>query len=490
LGVLSLACMQPEQPTSRTGATRPRRSDSGYAKPRQTSLEAPQGGGHHSAARSNSTRRHSSPGQCTPSYNTNDVQKKKFKRLQEELERRLDIVQDFGGKNLQRPASSTSSKCWRDDIQAKLQGRLEEWGLRLSQEQFEVQAKADQALDLAAEASRACLVMAKQFQDVSGQPLCTMPQVQTMLQDKLDEMQRGWKAGVDTDRLQRKCSAALPQNVEEDAGDKSKVMASVFNNLNDRLGDWVSAVESRLSDIEQVVWTATQLAADRKAPFPPDTWQADSTTVQRLCLAISKLEADIASLGQNNVEQREDMQQLGVRLHKEIEDINGSLRDILSSHLLNIEKHACQAFGGDEPAGECGIDRISELVPGGHSPEAAVAICHTATVVQPSSPSQRPTPQPARLVSNASNASTRTVRSVPQIPTPGQQGGSYAPVVSLSTSSLNKQPWAHPSQHPHGGWRYPQLSRPSSPTGKQAHAASPMVKQLGGGQALLPRQLR
>jgi len=475
--------MQLEQPTSRTGSARPRWSDTACAKPWQTSAEAPQGGGHQPSARSNSARRHSSPGHCTPINNVNDAQKNKFKRLQEELERRLDIVEDLGGKNLQRPASSASAKSWRDELQAKLQHRLEEWGLRLAQEQLEVQAKADQALDLAAEASRACLVMAKQFQDVSGQPLCTMPQVQTMLQDKLDEMQKVWKAGIETDRTQSGCSSASLQLVEKGSPDRSKVMASLFDNLNDRLGDWVSAFESRLSDIEQVVWTATHLAADRKTRAP-EAWQSESATVQRLCLGISKLEGDIASLGKDSVEQREDLQLLWVRVHKEIEDINGSLRDILSTHLLNVEKHASHTFAGDGPAGEAAFDSISATVQLAHYPEAAVASCPMATVVQPNSPSQRSMPQLGRLISNASNGSTRTKRILPQIPL-GQQGGSYVPVASLSTSALGKQPLAHTPQQLHGNWRYPQLSRPSSPTGSQAHI-SPIVM---GGQAP-PRQLR
>mmetsp|Transcript_81204 Transcript_81204/g.161034 ORF Transcript_81204/g.161034 Transcript_81204/m.161034 type:complete len:467 (+) Transcript_81204:44-1444(+) len=466
--------MQLEHPTSRTGAPRPRRSDTGCARPRQTSAEAPPGG----AARSNSTstRRHSSPSRCAPANNANDGKKKKFKRLQEELERRLDIVQDFGGKSLQRPASSTSTKCWREEVQAKLQGRLEEWGLRLSQEQFEVQAKADQALDLAAEASRACLVMAKQLQDVSVEPLCTMPQVQTLLQDKLDEIQKVWKAGVESDKAQRVRSGASPQPAEEGDTDRSKAMASVFNNLNDRLGDWVSAVESRLSDVEQVVWTATHLAADRKTPTS-EPWQSESATVQRLCLAISKLEVEIENLGKNNAEQREDMQRLGVRLHKEIEDINGSLRDVLSTHLLNIEKHANQAFGGDETVGEAAADRISMPVQQASGPEAAVATCPMATVVRPTSPSQHSPPPPARFV----GGSARAVRSLP--PAQGQQGGSYVPVASVPNSSLHVAP---SSQQLHGNWRYPHLSRPSSPTGSQAHASHMVVQ---GGQTST-RQLR
>jgi len=301
-----------------------------------------------------------------------------------------------------------------------------------------------------------------------------------MLQDKLDEMQKVWKAGVETDRFQPGCSGVSLRLVEVGSPDRSKVMASLLDDLNDKLGNWVSTFESRLSDIEQVVWTATQLAADRNTRTP-EAWQSESATVQRLCLAMSKLEGDVASLGKNSTEQREVLQQLGLRHHKEIEDFNGCRRDILSTHLLNIEKQAGHALGGDGPAGEAAFDGISATVQLAHGPEAAVASCPMATVVQPTSPSQRSMPQPGRLISNASIGSTRTMRSLPQIPSLGQQGGSCIPVASLSTSALGKQPLA---VTPHGNWRYPQLSRPSSPTGSRA---SPIVMQ--GGQAP-PRQLR
>jgi len=330
--------------------------------------------------------------------------------------------------------------------------------------------------------------MAKQFQDVSGQPLCTTPQVQTMLQEKLDEMQKAWKAGVEIDTAQLGYNGASLQLAEEASPVQTKVVALLFDSLKDKLGDWMSdcmsAFESRLSDMEQVVWTATQLSADRQS-LAPDGLQSESATVQRLYMAMSKLEGDIASVDKKNVEQRKDLQLLGARLHKEIEDINGSLRDILSTHLFNIEKHASQAFG-DGPAEEVAVDCINTTVQRAQSPEAAAITCPMATVVQATSPSQHSKPQPGRLISNASNGSTRSACNLRQISSLGQQGGSYVPVASLLTSSLSKQPLAPAAQQLHGNWRYPQLSRPSSPTGGKAHA-SPIVMQ--GGQAP-PRGLR
>merc|ERR550532_2561288 len=236
--------------------------------------------------------------------------------------------------------------------------------------------------------------------------------------------------------------------------------------------------------MEQVVWTATQLSTDRQNPAP-DGLQSESATVQRLYLAMSKLEGDIVNVDKKNVEQRKDLQLLGAWLHKEIEDINGSLRDILSTHLFNIEKHASQAFGGDGPAEEVPVDCINTTVQRAQSPEAAATTCPMATVVQATSPSQHSKPQPGRLISNASNGSTRSACSLRQISSLGQQAGSYVPVASLLTSSLGKQPLAPGPQQLHGNWRYPQLSRPSSPTGSKAH--TPILMQ--GGQAP-PRGLR
>jgi len=151
-------------------------------------------------------------------------------------------------------------------IETIIKERKDVWSETLLQEQEKVRAKAERALDLAEESSRACLIVAKQLQDAGDSPLCTQSQVQTLIQQGLDALQfkkphsrcsEGDQADVTT------------QVVFNDGNTSPRTVAAVMDDLHQRLEEWVSAIEGRVCAVEHTLWSLN-LGAERHGPdLPP-----------------------------------------------------------------------------------------------------------------------------------------------------------------------------------------------------------------------------
>jgi len=169
------------------------------------------------------------------------------------------------------PACPLSAKSLEDEVRASVEvsvaAQLERWSSRLAEEQAGLQAKAEQALDLAELSSRACTMMAQQLQDADGAPVATLPQVEGLLQARAEEMRNEWRAEATKclDLLEVREDAfsgqTTPRTIREDVfGGQAtpRTVAAVFGNLHGRLEEWVSAIEDRICNVERALWSATR----------------------------------------------------------------------------------------------------------------------------------------------------------------------------------------------------------------------------------------
>jgi len=166
------------------------------------------------------------------------------------------------------PVCPLSAKSLEDEVRASVEvsvaAQLERWSSRLAEEQAGLRAKAEQALDLAELSSRACTMMAQQLQDADGVPVATLPQVESLLQARAEELRNEWRAEAMKclDLLEVREDAfrqTTPRTIREDAfcGQTTpRTVAAVFGDLHGRLEEWVSAMEGRICNVERALWSS------------------------------------------------------------------------------------------------------------------------------------------------------------------------------------------------------------------------------------------
>jgi len=187
-----------------------------------------------------------------------ESQPRKVMRLKETFEKRADFAEKPTTKTPRLPWAGTETspgqfKAW-EEVQARVEAviakRVEELSGKLVKEQGDIQATVQRALDLAEESNKACSKMAQQLEELDAAILVTVPQVDESMQEKVEEMM--WKVEA--------------EHADEVKGSKTmpKTVAAVFDDLHGRLEEWVSAIEGRIYNVEQVIWSAVSLADTAK----------------------------------------------------------------------------------------------------------------------------------------------------------------------------------------------------------------------------------
>jgi len=250
---------------------------------------------------------------------------KKFKKLKETFERRLDTAERVEEED--EAAEQHDDKGLEFTMKARIEmmvrERMDAWSEALLQEQEKVRAKAEKALDVAEESSRACWVVAKQLQDAGDLPLCTQAQVQTMIQQALDAVQF-LKPNNNSSEGDQGDAKALA--IFSDGGTSPRTVAKIMDDLHHRLEEWVSAIESRVCAVEQTLWslnlgTASGGAERHGSDLPPAEPEAISQAMQ-------KLHNNVDSLAGACTVERDSARHLGRRLQHEIDEINTKLQEL------------------------------------------------------------------------------------------------------------------------------------------------------------------
>jgi hypothetical protein len=240
-------------------------------------------------------------------------------------------------------------KAW-EEVQARVEAltskRLEEWSRKLVDEQAGIQAKAQRAHDLAEESNKACSKMAQQLEELHAASFATVPQVEECIREKVEEMKNTWKVEAEpSDEL----------NLSLTSRSMPKTVAAVFDDLHGRLEEWVSAIESRIYNIEQVIWQAVSLvdaaktssgntpssssrvvtsasrgasAGEIEVQHPLEAWNAETPVVHCVCLALRKLEGDVDVIKKSSHERCDEVHRMGESFRSEIDEIQLSIKEL------------------------------------------------------------------------------------------------------------------------------------------------------------------
>jgi len=302
-----------------------------------------------------SARRHSSPEVAAAA--AAESQSRKVMRLKETFEKRADFTEEPNLKTPHMPWASTDTgssqlKAW-EEVQARVEAviaeRLEEWSRKLMDDQGGIQAKAQRALDLAEESNKACSKMAQQLEELGAVPFATVPQVDERIREKVEEMKNMWK--VDAERSDELRGSLTSRTMP-------KTVAAVFDDLHGRLEEWVSAIEGRIYNIEQVIWSAVSfvdaatrspgkrssssssrvatscgaMAGEIEVQPPLEAWNSETPVVHCLCVALRKLEGDVDMIRKSSDERSEEVHHMEAIFRSEIDNIQVSIKDLGNTH--------------------------------------------------------------------------------------------------------------------------------------------------------------
>jgi len=280
--------------------------------------------------------------------------------LKETFEKRADFTEEPTLRTPHMPWAGLETghgqlKAW-EDLQARVEAviseRLEEWSKTHVDDQGGIQAKAQRALDLAEESNKACSKMAQQLEELGAVPFATVPQVEESIRDKVEELKNVWKVEVEhSDELKGSLtSRSMP-----------KTVAAVFDDLHGRLEEWVSAIEGRIYNTEQVIWSAVSLvdaattasgnkpsrsrsssicsgamAGKIEVQPPLEAWNAETPVVHCLCVALRKLEGDVDIIRKSSDERNDEVNHMEASFRSEIDEIQLNIKELGNAHGLSF----------------------------------------------------------------------------------------------------------------------------------------------------------
>jgi len=168
-------------------------------------------------------------------------------------------------------------------------------------------------------------------------------QVEESIRDKVEELKNVWKVEVEhSDELKGSLtSRSMP-----------KTVAAVFDDLHGRLEEWVSAIEGRIYNIEQVIWSAVSLvdaattasgnkpsrsrsssicsgamAGKIEVQPPLEAWNAETPVVHCLCVALRKLEGDVDIIRKSSDERNDEVNHMEASFRSEIDEIQLNIKE-------------------------------------------------------------------------------------------------------------------------------------------------------------------
>jgi hypothetical protein len=265
---------------------------------------------------------------------------RKVLRLKETFGKRDDLSEKLISETPLLPWVSTElgTGQFKAQVDAVMAKRLEEW-------QGGIQAKVLQALDIAEQSNKACTKMAQQLEELVAAPFATVPQIEESIRETVAEMKM------------------KTRREEAEHSDEVKgTVAAVFDDLHGCLEPWVCAIESRIYNIEQVVWSAVSLegaaktssgnTASSSTPVPPcEAMEGEIEllfpVVHCLRLAVRQLEGDIDIIRKSFNEQSFVFRHMESSFRSELDVVQLSIKELGNQRHSCIAGRSAKLFSGD-----------------------------------------------------------------------------------------------------------------------------------------------